>query len=595
MTEKLEGPLAALHEEEVDLLTDIAGTLAKVNDESGEDSKRLLDVAKDLREMFFLVAVIGEFNAGKSTFINALLGEELLPTGVTPTTEMIELVRYGETANRKPVFRDDSLREWSHPNTGAAGVAIVDTPGTGSIFERHEKTAKDFLHRSDLVIFLLSAKRAFAETERIYMEMAKNYGKKIILVVNQIDLLQSSEQATVRRFIETQVKEHLNLQPLLFMVSAKEALADGAGGSAGGVDAVRAHLRGVFAEAPPAKQKLISQLETAATVIKKYMDIVGTKSELVTKDTAKAHEVEEELKRQSLGLEDQLGKARGEIDNVFSGLRQRGINFIDSNLSIRKIGRTASKDKLQSEFQDVVIGRSLRDINEATGDYINAVVDQSRVYWRSVINRLNELVELLEQEIGGLDSNVYAEQRESLEEAIRIAEGELKTYSSGQLVNQIRQDFTVSMNGFKTSSLATFGGLIITLAALSAPGPVIGAGAAATASIAFVIAAPITALGGLAALRYYRRITSDLKNDFNARVDKLAKTYYTALDDLTRRERNRLTRYGSQVLAPIFSRLETLSKRYAQQQEQLETYQGRISKLRESIDRIESVRDTAQE
>ncbi|HRF95538.1 MAG TPA: dynamin family protein, partial [Aggregatilineales bacterium] len=215
---QLEGALAALRESQIDLMTDVSALLAEMGDITEDDRRRLSDVVRDLREMFFLVVIIGEFNAGKSTFVNSLLGEDVLPTGITPTTEMIELIRYNPTANLKPTTRDDSIREWTHPNTGGDGVAIVDTPGTGSVFQRHEKVAKEFLHRSDLVIFLLSAKRAFAETERLYMEMAKNYGKKMILVVNQIDLLQPNEQAQVRRFIEQQVKEYLGISPLIFMV-----------------------------------------------------------------------------------------------------------------------------------------------------------------------------------------------------------------------------------------------------------------------------------------------------------------------------------------------------------------------------------------
>lgn len=174
----LDGTLAALRESEIRLLTDIGTTLAEMGEAAQQDRRRLLDVAQDLRDMFYLVVIIGEFNAGKSTFINALLGDNLLPVGITPTTEVIELIRYGEVANRKPVMREDGIREWTHPNTGAPGVALVDTPGTGSVFQKHEKTAKSFLHRSDLVVFVVSAKRAFAETERLYLELAKNYGKK---------------------------------------------------------------------------------------------------------------------------------------------------------------------------------------------------------------------------------------------------------------------------------------------------------------------------------------------------------------------------------------------------------------------------------
>lgn len=584
---EIEGPLAALRESEIYLLTDIASALGDMDENAQDDRKRLLDVAQDLRELFFLVVVIGEFNAGKSSFVNALIGNELLPTGITPTTEVIELIRHNPVPNRKPHMRDDSLREWAHPNTGGAGIAIVDTPGTGSVFQRHEKTAKDFLHRSDLVIFVLSAKRAFAETERIYLETAKQYGKKVVLVVNQVDLLTPAEQTQVRRFIEQQVKELLNLEPLLFMVSAKEALAgikDGAAHPRGGIDSVRAHLRGVFDEVPPAKQKLLSPLEMAAQIVKHHLRAVQTRSELVNADTLRVREVQQELQQQSLGMEIQLRDARDEIDTVFAGLGQRGLNFIDTNLSIRRLGRSVNRERLQAEFNDVVIGRSLRDINEATEAYVNSVVDHSRLYWRGVIDRLNQLKELLAQEVGGPDGGLYAEQRENLQEAIRIAEGELKTYSSGQVMDEIRQTFETNMSGFTTSALATLGGLIVTLiATIGTPGPLVGVGAAAFALPAFLIAAPVAVGGSLVALRYYRRITSDLKKNFKARVAHLQATYHSALDDLTRRERNRLGQYGNQTLMPIFSRLEVLAQRYADQKARLETYQTRIRELQKSI------------
>lgn len=583
-----DGPLTILRENEVNLLLDIANTLSEMGEGAQEDRRKLLEVAQDLRELFFLVVIIGEFNAGKSTFVNALIGETLLPMGITPTTEAIELIRYNEIPSRNPTLRGDGIREWAHPKTGAVGVAIVDTPGTGSVFQRHETTAKAFLHRSDLVIFLISAKRAFSETERLYLELARGYGKKIILVVNQVDLLEPNEQAQVRRFIEAQVKELLGLSPLIFMVSAKQALAakDGASpsGDSSGIDAVKAHLRGLFNEAPPAKQKLLAQLDLADRIVRKYYDEAQARVNLVHSDSAKVREVQSELQEQSLGLDAQLIAARADVDKVFEGIRTRGLNFIDSNLSIRLVGRGIDQAKLQSEFQEVVIGRALRDTNEATGGYVNAVVDHSRMYWRGVIDRLNQLHELIDQELGGLDAGVYAQQREGLQDAIRIAEAELKSYSSGTIVNDLQQTFAVNMTGFTNSMAATVGGLITILLAAAAPGPVIGAGALATATIAFAIGAPIAVIGGFAALRYYRRVMSDTKNDFNTRVDRLAKTYREALDDLTRRERNRLSQYGTQVLTPIFSRLEAISKRYAEQAATLQGALDRVTALRENIE-----------
>jgi small GTP-binding protein len=578
----LEGPLAALRESEVRLLTDIATTLAELGDATESDRQRLLDVAHDLRDAFFLVVVIGEFNAGKSSFINALLGDDLLPVGVTPTTEAIEVIKYNETVNRKPELHG-SLREWTHPGTGAPGVAIVDTPGTGSVFQRHEDTAKAFLHRSDLIIFLLSAKRALADTERLYLQMARDYGKKIILVINQVDLLSPQEQADVRRFVERQVQDLLGLQPLIFMVSAREALnaqrnGTAAASDAGGIGAVRGHLRGVLAEAPPAKQKLLAQLDLAERILNRYTSTVKSNLDLVSADTGKVRDVQTELEQQALGLDKQLKGARLEIDRVFDGLRQRGAVFIETHMSVRRIGRSLDRNALQAEFQDVVIGRALRDINEATADYINALVDHSRLYWRGVIERLNQLRDLMEQELAGLDSAVYAEQRETLEQAIHIAQNELKSYSSGQVLADLQATFENNMGGFMTSSVAAVGGLLVAAAAVAAHGPLVGAAAAA-----FAVAVPIALGGSFLAYRYYRRVTADAKRDLNERIDVLQATFHQALDNLTQRERNRLTQYGQQVLMPVFSRLEVLTQRYNQQQTTLRQLQGQIELLRKGI------------
>jgi small GTP-binding protein len=587
-TTTLEGPIAALREKAIQAIDDVAIALTADGEETQADVKKLRDMAQDLRDMFFMVAIIGEFNAGKSSFVNALIGEKLLPMGITPTTEYIELIRYNEEPNRVPNMRDGALREWAHPKTGAPGVAIVDTPGTGSIFQKHEKTAKEFLHRSDLVIFLISAKHAFAETERMYLELAKNYGKKIILVVNQVDLLKPNELAEVRRFIENQVKETLEMEPLIFMVSAKQALDNLSNPNTedtSGIDAVKAHLRGVYAEAPVAKLKLLAQLDTAQRIIQSHYENAKKKADLVSGDITKVKDVQGELEKQSIGLERQMKDAASEIDSLLEAIRTRGMNFIDSNLTIRKLGRSASKEKLQSEFQDVVIGRSLRDINEAAGGYINAVVDQSRLYWRGVIERLNKLQDLMDKEATALDSGIYAEQRQGLQEAIRIAESELNSYSSGEVINEMKSAFDSNMSGFQLSALASISGMVAAVIAVLTPGSVL-AGTFPLVLPAFLIGSAVAVAAGIPAILYVRRISKETKDKLNSRIDLLIKNYHTALDELTQKERKRLTQYGNQILTPVFSRLEVLAKRYADQRQKLERYQANIADLRERIDEM---------
>ncbi|MBN8594585.1 MAG: dynamin family protein [Anaerolineae bacterium] len=588
-TPTLEGTLAALRESEIRLLSDIGETIAGLGEAAAEDRRRLLDVAQDLRDMFFLVVVIGEFNAGKSSFVNALLADDLLPSGITPTTEQIELVRYADSVTRKPEVRLDGIRVWTHPNTGAPGVALVDTPGTGSVFQKHEQTAKAFLHRADLVIFVISAKRAFADTERLYLELAKHYGKKIILVVNQVDLLQPNELQEVRRFIERQADETLNMRPLIFMVSAREALnAIQKGGivtgDPGGIEAVRAHLRGVLNQAPPARQKLVAQLEMAHHLVTTHLETVQRRADLVTADTNKVRDVQREMEQQSTGLNTQLKAARAEVDAVFAGMRQRGVQFINENLSIRSILRNPDRNQLQSQFQEVVIGRALRDISGATNGYINAVVDSSRLYWRGVIERLNQLRDLMDQEVSGLDAGVYAEQRQNLQDAIRVAEVELQSYSSGKLVAELQDIFETNMNAFRMSAVAAIGGVVLTLLAIAAPGGVIGAGVAATVTLAFVVGVPLGLIGGGFAFRYYQKTVGDARKDLNSRVDTLEKTYHDSLDNLTQKERNRLSTYGAQFMTPIFSRLEVLADRYTAQGTRLRAHLDQIKTLRAGIE-----------
>lgn len=124
----LEGEIAALRQNQIELIGDIARSITDHDEASQMDRQRLLDIAQDLREMFFMVAVVGEFNSGKSSFVNALLGYNLLETGITPTTEFIELVRYSETPLTVPAMRQDGLREWAHPNTARPAWQLLTRP-----------------------------------------------------------------------------------------------------------------------------------------------------------------------------------------------------------------------------------------------------------------------------------------------------------------------------------------------------------------------------------------------------------------------------------------------------------------------------------
>ncbi|MEO8288367.1 MAG: dynamin family protein, partial [Chloroflexota bacterium] len=188
---------------------------------SADDQAALRQADLDLEELFLLV-VVGEFNAGKSAFINALLGEEVLPEGVTPTTATINLLRYGpQPTVRQP---EDFVTERTYPADFLSEISIVDTPGTNAIIRQHEQLTRTFVPRSDLVLFITSADRPFTESERGFMETIREWGKKIVLILNKIDLLGSqADLDRVTHFIEENSVVLLGQKPEIFPVSARLA------------------------------------------------------------------------------------------------------------------------------------------------------------------------------------------------------------------------------------------------------------------------------------------------------------------------------------------------------------------------------------
>lgn len=591
----LEGPIAELREREVRLLYDVAEYVGKAGPDGATDRQRLLETASDLREMFLMVVVIGEFNAGKSTFVNALLGDAILPMGITPTTDVIELVRYSQNKTHSDELRDDAIREWGHPNTGAAGVVIVDTPGTGSVFQKHERIAKSFLHRSDIVIFLISAKRAFAETERLYLELAKSYGKKIIVVINQMDLLDQKEQNEVKNFVQQQIDELLNLRPPLFMVSAKKALqGDKAGGLLStitgsgktdyGMDAVRDYLRQTFEQVPPARQKLLTQLELARSMSAKYRGAIQSKLTLIGSDTNAAEDLQREMEQQASGLDRQLQSTLKEMHTIFEGVQGRGKDFIDKNLNVlRATRRGIDKEALQKEFETDVIGNALDQIASISEQYDNAVIDGGRTYWRSVIERLNKMEALLKEEAPNMDAAAYADQRAALQAAMSMAKLEMQGYTDNRVLEGIQADFQGHVRRFAYGAASSIGGIIAVVISILTPGAI---AVHPLATIGFMVGLPVMVVGGGVAYIAWRRAVNGAHEKLNKSIDDLENTYKASLVNLTNQERNRLLQYGKQILAPVFSQLQTLAQRYKEQQAQLDTFTDRAKGLEAEIDAI---------
>lgn len=213
-----------LMQEEADVLKEILSLLEEVA--PGLDGLQLLsDALRQLQDLF-LVVVVGEFNSGKSSVINALLGRKFLKEGVLPTTNEISILRYCDPGQERLVQQSDGLFVRYLPAQLLNELNIVDTPGTNVILERQQRLTEEYVPRADLVLFTMSCDRAFSESEVRFLEYIRQWRKKIVFVVNKVDVLSSvEEQQAIRDFVATNAKQLLQLDdPNVLLVSARQAL-----------------------------------------------------------------------------------------------------------------------------------------------------------------------------------------------------------------------------------------------------------------------------------------------------------------------------------------------------------------------------------
>jgi small GTP-binding protein len=225
------------------------------------ESVGMITLARDIRatripkleaERFHLV-ILGEFNHGKSTFVNAMLGQDVLPTGITPTTASINHVVYAPSPSARVVLtvgdskylEPSQLKEWVTVAGGHASevafvelgypsdllknnVVLVDTPGVNDLNEQRAEVTYGYVPRADAVVFLLDAGQALKDSEREFLRsrVLEAARERLIFVLGKIDLLNADERTAVLDYVKRGLAQ-ITPEPVVFALSAK--MRDGLG------------------------------------------------------------------------------------------------------------------------------------------------------------------------------------------------------------------------------------------------------------------------------------------------------------------------------------------------------------------------------
>jgi len=216
----------------------------------------MITLARDIRntripklesERFHLV-VLGEFNHGKSTFVNALLDKEVLPVGITPTTASINHVVYADTPRAHVMLTNGEtkpldptqLKEWVTVAGGHAdevafvelgypssllrnNIVLVDTPGVNDLNEQRAEVTYGYVPRADAVVFLLDAGQALKESEREFLRsrVLESARDRLIFVLGKMDMLSPDERTAVVDYVRTNLAQ-ITHDPVVFPLSAKD-------------------------------------------------------------------------------------------------------------------------------------------------------------------------------------------------------------------------------------------------------------------------------------------------------------------------------------------------------------------------------------
>ncbi|MEX1367937.1 MAG: dynamin family protein, partial [Nannocystaceae bacterium] len=202
------------------------------------------------------IAIMGEFSAGKSTFVNALLGEAVAPMGVLPTTSTINVFRRGPTGGANVHYRDgriamldaDEVEPFLHGLDDAAAArirhveierttggrmgeaSVVDTPGLNALDAFHEQVAREFLDEADAVVWLFSATRSGAATEAGMLKSLRAGGRQVLGVLNKVDTLEDDEKTELADYLRAQLGQVLvEVVPLCARDALEHRTGDGSG------------------------------------------------------------------------------------------------------------------------------------------------------------------------------------------------------------------------------------------------------------------------------------------------------------------------------------------------------------------------------
>jgi small GTP-binding protein len=556
------------------LLSEVRDALTRFG--AGESDQAALGASIEQLDEFFLLIVVGEFNAGKSAFINALAGQRVLQEGVTPTTTRIQKLRHGDQV--ATTTDEHGLPVVTAPAELLRDVQIVDTPGTNAIIREHERITADFVPRADLVLFVTSADRPFTETERAFLETIRGWGKKIVIVLNKVDIFQRpAELDEVVTFVRSSAQRLLGTTPEVFPVSARLALRAKQGEPSQWVpsrfEALEHFISETLDEESRFRLKLANPLGVGQALAHRYASIADERLALLRDDVVLLEDIDRQLAVYRDDLAHGFELRMTAIEKVLVEMEARGHQYFEDVMRLGRVMDLLNRARIQKEFEDRVIADAPRQIERRVTELIDWLVDQDFRQWEAVTSRMAERVRDHGSRVLGAPhiGTFHADRSRLIDSVGRETQRVVDTYDKQREAAAIADNARVAVAATAAAGGAAIGlGTAITIVASTAAADVTGILlASVVAALALLIIparrrkAKTEIQQKVADLR--QRLAQVLRAEFEQALEQSAARLGQAVDSYSRFVRAEQTRWleARSVLSGLRDRASSFRDRLA--------------------------------
>ncbi len=560
--------------DERSLLHDLRVALARLG-AAPEDQTTLEESIRQL-EQFFLIVVVGEFNAGKSAFINALLGKNLLKEGVTPTTTQINVLQYGPEETRVP--EGQHLHLLTAPVELLKNLSIVDTPGTNAIIREHEAITTQFVPRADLVLFVTSADRPFSESERAFMEKIRDWGKKVVLVINKLDILEKeSELEEIVGFIAENAHGLLGIRPEIFPVSARQALRAKQGEphlwQKSRFEPLETYIASTLDQGGRIRLKLLNPLGVGEHLIQRYTTITRQRLDLLKDDFEKMENIERQLDIYKTDMQRDFEFRMADIEKLLYQMEQRGDEYFDETIRLARVADLMKKEKIQKEFEQKVVADVPQRIESRVAEMIDWLVEADLRQWHAVSEHVAERRQAYKDKlIGDMGVGTFHYDRERLidsvgQESRRVVEGYDKTNEARQLAEGV-QNAVAAVAVLEVGAVG-LGVLVTTIATTMA------------VDVTGILMASFIALVGLFVIPARRRVA---RQEMHTKIAEMRARLVGALRTQFEREIQNSIQHINDAIAPYTRFVRAEREKFSSASETLAKFNLDLNRIRTRVE-----------